>query len=125
MALSVPTNEEKNAEFSASLFRIANEITQEELKGMKFLCINPGLINALPRGKLDSIENPMEFLAFLQERGKIRPGDVTYLVSLLKKIENVQLANTVMKELGKMALYHRNFHSVNITKKLRQTLGIT
>jgi len=120
MALSVPTNEEKNAEFSASLFRIANEITQEELKGMKFLCINE-----LPRGKLDSIENPMEFLAFLQERRKIRPGDVTYLVSLLKKIGNVQLANTVMKELGKMALYHRNFHSVNITKKLRQTLGIT
>ena len=71
------------------------------------------------------VENPMEFLAFLQERRKIRPGDVTYLVSLLKKIGNVQLANTVMKELGKMALYHRNFHSVNITKKLRQTLGIT
>lgn len=117
MALPVPTNEEKNAEFSASLFRIANEITQEELKEMKFLCINPGRINELPRGKLDSIENPVEFLDFLRVRGKIRPDDVTYLVSLLKNIGNVQLANTVMEELGKMALYHRNFHSINITKK--------
>jgi len=63
---------------------------------MKFLCEDD-----LPKGRLDSIENPREFLNFVRMRGKIGPDDLSYVVSLLEDIGNIRLADKV-KELGEI-----------------------
>jgi len=100
MELLTATTGQKNAEFNRFLLKIADEITKDELDGMKFLCEDD-----LPKGRLDSIENPRELLNFLKVRGKIGLDDVSYLVSLLEDIGNIQLANTVM-ELGEMFFFN-------------------
>ena len=88
--LQTCTNE---AEFSAFLVRIADEITKDEVDRMKFLCSD---INSnLPRGHLDPIEEPREFVNFLRQRGKISPEDVGYLIGLLDKSGNTRLADMI------------------------------
>ena len=100
MEQSTPTTGIKNAqEFNRFLLEIADEITSDQFDRIKFLCKDD-----LPKGRLDSIENPREFLNFLGIRGKIRPDDVSYLVSLLEDTGNIQVANTV-KELGQILFY--------------------
>ena len=99
MKLSTLTAGKKNAEFNRFLLEIADEITGDQLDRMKFLCEND-----LPKGRLDSIDNPREFLNFLRTSGKIGRDDVSYLVSLLESIRNIQLADTV-KELGEIRFY--------------------
>ena len=83
-------------EFNAFLVQIAGEITQEELKQMKFLCQGPN--NNLPRGELDAIENPRELFSFLRRKGKIWPEDVSYLIWLLRNVGNVQLAVSIEEQ---------------------------
>ena len=85
------------AEFNVFLLQIADEITKEELKRMKFLCLEPN--NNLPRGKLDRIKEPRHFVNFLRERGKIWPEDLSYLVWLLEAAGKIQLAEMI-KERG-------------------------
>lgn len=85
-------------EFNAFLVSIADEITNEEVKEMKFMCLEPN--NNLPRGHLDRIESPREFLNFLREKGKIWPEDVSYLVWLLDGVKLYLLADTI-RERGK------------------------
>ena len=104
MALSTATNGQKNAEFNHFLLEIADEITKDQIDEMKFLCEGD-----LPKGVLDSIENPREFLNFLRIRGKIGPDDVPYLVSLLEGIGNIQLAD-IVKGLGEMLFYNFLFN---------------
>ena len=87
------------ADFNFFLLKIANEITNEELTDMKFLCEGYGL----PRGKLDPITKPRDLLNFLSSSGKIRPGEVTCLVDLLIKVGNVKLAERVKKD-GKTSI---------------------
>ena len=99
MEQSTPTTGIKNAKFNRFLLEIADEITNDQFDMMKFLCEDD-----LPKGRLDSIENPREFLNFLRIRGKIGPDDVSYLVSLLEDTGNIQVANTV-KELGQILFY--------------------
>ena len=89
------TNE---AEFSAFLVEIADEITKEEVHHMKFLCLEEN--NNLPRGRLDEIKEPREFVSFLRQRGKLSPGDVGYLIGLLKNTGNTRLADMI-RERGK------------------------
>ena len=84
------------ADFNKFLLEIADEITSDELKAMKFVCEG-----AIPRGKLELIANPRELLNFLRRSGKIRRGDVMHLVTLLKEVGLVQLAERV-KEGGKI-----------------------
>lgn len=95
MAMSPLRTVKRDPEFNYKLLKIAQQITHDALEDMKFVC-------DLPIGKLESINEPREFLSILLERGKIVPGDVTYLVSLLEKTENIQLASAVMEELGKI-----------------------
>ncbi|KAL9986672.1 hypothetical protein ACROYT_G000846 [Oculina patagonica] len=80
-------------EFNAFLVTIADEITEEELKDMKFLCLEPN--NNLPRGRLDRISEPRRFVHFLRESGKIWPEDVSYLVWLLDTVGKKQLADMI------------------------------
>jgi len=96
MERSTGTTGQKNAEFNRLLLEIADEITEDQLDKMKFLCEDD-----LLKGRLDSIKNQREFLNFLRIRGKIGPDDVSYLVSLLEDIGNIRLADKV-KELGEI-----------------------
>lgn len=93
--LQIRTNE---AEFNAFLVEIADEITEEELRHMKFLCFE--LNNNLPRGRLDEINAPREFVNFLRERGVISPGDIGFLKWLLETAGKIKLANLI-SERGK------------------------
>ena len=85
------------AYFNKFLLQIAKEITSEELEELKFLC------TSIPRGKLELITNPSELLNFLRRSGKIRPGEVMHLVTLLEEAGLVQLAERV-KEGGKTSI---------------------
>ena len=80
------------------MLQIAHEIKSDELADMKFLCDGD-----LPRGKLEAIANPRELLNVPRKSGKIKPGEVMYLVTLLEKVGLVRLAETVMKE-GKTSI---------------------
>ena len=93
--LRMCTNE---AEFNAFLVEIADEITTEELRQMKFLCLERN--NNLPRGRLDDIKEPREFVNFLRRRDKISPGNVGFLTWLLDRTGNTRLANMI-SERGK------------------------
>ena len=86
------------ADFNIFLLEIADEITSDELKAMKFVCEG-----AIARGNLELIANPKELLNALRRSGRIRPGDVMYLVTLLKGVGLVQLAERV-KEAGKTSI---------------------
>ena len=88
------------ADFNYFLLQIASEIKSDELADMKFLCEED---DDLPRGKLEPIANPRELLSFLRKRGKIKPGEVMYLVSLLERVRLVQLAERVI-EMGKTSI---------------------
>ena len=93
--LRMCTNE---AEFNAFLVNIADEITKEELRQMKFLCLEQN--NNLPKGRLDDIKEPREFVNFLRRRDKISPGNVGFLTWLLDCTGNKRLANMI-SERGK------------------------
>ena len=93
--LRMCTNE---AEFNAFLVNIADEITKEELHQMKFLCWQPN--TNLPRGRLDDIKEPREFVNFLRRRDIISPGNVGFLAWLLDCTGNTRLANMI-SERGK------------------------
>ena len=89
------------AEFNAFLVEIADQITNEEVNEMKFLCLETlGEINNLPRGRLDEIKEPREFLNFLRKRRIIWPGNVGFLTWLLDSNGNKRLANKI-SERGK------------------------
>ena len=106
------TNE---AEFNAFLVKIADEITKEEVHEMKFLCLQ--LNNNLPRGRLDEIKEPREFVNFLRKRGIISPGDVGFLTWLLERTGNKRLADMI-SERGKQIFQFTNItgaDSVHLT----------
>lgn len=105
MAFSLQKSVKKISEFNVSLLEIANEITHDVLEDMKFVC-------DFPKGKLESINEPREFLAILQNSGKIAPGDVDYLVSLLEKVGCKALAKTVVEKLGTVRVRFLNNHPV-------------
>jgi len=76
--------------FRVFLLHIAEDITEDELDKLKFLCQED-----LPRGTLESVKTPRAFFELLCERGKICLGNVTYLENLLENAGNKQLANKV------------------------------
>ena len=67
---------------------------------MKFLCEGDTL---LPEKTYELIHNPRELLLALKRSGKIRPGEVMYLVTLLEIVGLVRLAERV-KEMGKTSI---------------------
>ena len=87
-------------DFNYLLLQVAVEIKSDELADMKFLCEGDDI---LPRNKYEQIENPREMLNALKRSGKIRPGEVMYLVALLEKVGLVRLAERV-KEMGKTSI---------------------
>jgi len=92
--LRTSTNE---AEFSVFLVEIADQITKKEVDEMKFLC------TLLPRGRLEEIKEPREFVNFLRSEGIIWPGNVSFLTWLLDSTRNKRLANLI-RERGKQIL---------------------
>ena len=88
------------ADFNYFLLQVANEIKSDELADMKFLCEGD---DTLPRKKYEQIANPREMLNALKRSGKIRPGEVMYLVTLLERVGLVHLAERV-KETGKTSI---------------------
>ena len=113
--LRTSTNE---AEFNAFLVEIADEITKEELRQMKFLCFE--LSNNLPRGKLDEIKEPREFVSLLRKRGIISPGNVGFLTWLLDRIGNKRLADMI-SERGKQIF---QFTTITCADSLHSTVFI-
>ena len=89
------------ADFNYFLLQIANEIQSIELADMKFLCKGD---DTLARGKLERVETARELLNFLKESGKIGPGNVMYLVTLLDRVNLVRLAERAMEE-GKKSIF--------------------
>jgi len=83
-----------NRPFRVFLIHVAAEITKDLLKSLKFLCQGD-----LPKGELESVKEPREFLELLWEKGKIHLGNVSYLADLLESTGNIQLANK-LKEQG-------------------------
>ena len=88
------------ADFNYFLLRVADEIKSDELADMIFLCAGD---DTLPREKWELIANPTEMLNALKRSGKIRPGEVMYLVALLEGVGLVRLAERV-KEMGKTSI---------------------
>ena len=88
------------ADFNYFLLQVANEIKSDELADMKFLCEGD---DTLPRKKFERIAGPREMLNALKRSGKIRPGEVMYLVTLLERVGLVHLAERV-KETGKTSI---------------------
>ena len=85
------------------MLQVASEIKSDELDAMKFLCEGDTL---LPEKTYELINNPRELLIALKRSGKIRPGEVMYLVTLLEIVGLVRLAERV-KEMGKtLSLIH-------------------
>ena len=103
MASAAERSGDLMANFNIFLLQVADEITIDELKAMKFACEG-----AIPRGKLELIANPKELLNALRRSGIIRPGDVMYLVTLLEGVGLVQLAERV-KEAGKTSILSFSF----------------
>ena len=102
--ISLPAR--NTAEFNAFLAKIADQITEEELEEMKFLCDRSQTNNSLPRGKLHAIINPREFLSFLRHHDKICLEDVSYLLWLLRNVGRSELAASV-EEQGKILVKTR------------------
>ena len=88
------------ADFNYFLLQVAWEIKSDKLADMKFLCEGD---DTLPRTKCEQIANPREMLNALRKSGKIRPGEVMYLVTLLERVGLVHLAERV-KETGKTSI---------------------
>ena len=99
MASAAATSGYLMTDFNYFLLQIASEIKSDELADMKFLCQD----DDLRRGKLEPIANPRELLNVLKKSGKIKPGEVMYLVTLLKRVGLVQLAEKVI-EMGKTSI---------------------
>ena len=88
------------ADFNYFLLQVAHEINSDRLAEMKFLCQGD---DTLPREKLEPIANPREMLNAFRRSGKIRPGKVMYLVTLLERVGLFSLADRV-KEIGKTSI---------------------
>ena len=76
-SLNISLHARNIAEFNAFLVDISDQITEEELEQMKFLCVRQNNSNYLPRGKLVAIKNQREFFNFLRQHDKICPEDVS------------------------------------------------
>ena len=87
-------------DFNFFLLQVAGEIESYELADMKFLCEGD---DALPRKACEPIASATDLLNALKRSGKIRPGEVMYLVTLLEGVGLVRLAERV-KELGKTSI---------------------
>lgn len=101
IASAAVRSEDLMADFNYFLLQIANEIKSIELADMKFLCEGD---DTLARGKLECVKTARELLNFLKESGKIGPGKVMYLVTLLDRVNLVQLAERVMED-GKKSIF--------------------
>ena len=101
IASAAVRSEDLVADFNYFLLQIANEIKSIELADMKFLCEGD---DTLARGKLECVKTARELLNFLKESGKIGPGKVMYLVTLLDRVNLVQLAERVMED-GKKSIF--------------------
>ena len=86
---------ERNFEFKSKLLSIAAEISTDALIKLLYICDLPERVKA-------SIKEPLELFQELLTRSVISPDDVTHLVWLLEKTGNLQLAQRVTLELGKM-----------------------
>ena len=93
MESSAQTGSNYDRPFRGFLFAIASEITTELLDNLKYLCQDD-----FPKGELESIKKAQDFLDLLLERGKIKPGDLTYLTTLLETAGNIQLADWIRGE---------------------------
>ena len=92
------TNE---AEFSVFLVEIADQITKKEVDEMKFLC------NSLPRGRLEEIKEPREFVN-CQVKKLTFPGQI--MPSLRRKFTNSR-DSLISSSLPLGNDVHRNFIS--------------
>ena len=76
--------------FKTFLLRISENITEEKLRQLKYLCSDD-----IPEGDLEKISCPLELIRDLERRQKIGIDNLHFLQNLLLDVRCVQLANKV------------------------------
>ena len=85
--------------FRAFIFQTSEEITDDLLGTLKFLCKDE-----LAEGEIESTKNSLEFLELLWRRNKFWAGNMAYLTARLETAGNFNLAKKV-KEWGECVYY--------------------
>jgi hypothetical protein len=86
------TGEGARSKFRALLLDISENLVNEELVKLKFLCKDD-----IPNGVLSKISRPHELFDELIKREKLNKNDARYLVYLLNEIQRKDLIQKVQK----------------------------
>lgn len=73
------------------LFKISRDITEAELKSMKFLCEED-----IPKGTLEKIDYVLDLFSKISEIDDTGDGGVSYISKLLKDIGRPDLSNKLL-----------------------------
>ena len=76
-----------NFEYRTFLLGISEQITEEKLRQLKYLCSD--------KGDLEKISCPLDLVRDLERRQKIGIDNLSFLQNLLSNVRCVQLANEV------------------------------
>lgn len=79
-----------NFEYRTFLLGISEQITEEKLRQLKYLCSDD-----IPEGDLEKISCPLDLVRDLERRQKIGIDNLSFLQNLLSNVRCVQLANEV------------------------------
>ncbi|XP_055776675.1 protein FADD [Salvelinus fontinalis] len=76
--------------FNNLLLKISGELVGDQLEKMKFLCIKE-----IGKNRLEKMTNGLQLFTGLMERNKLGPDNTVFLVSLLKDIGRLDLADKI------------------------------
>ena len=78
--------------FLTFVYSIAQELKDENLKGMKFLC---GKL--LPKGVLEDVKDPLDLIVKLQEENKITEDNLSFLTELVRIVGRRDLEQQIVE----------------------------
>ena len=78
------------SKFRSLLLRISYEISDSNLKDMKYLCTD-----SIPEGRLDGIVSPLMLFKELEQQGDLEIDNLAFLQDLLANIGLIKLAKDV------------------------------
>ena len=87
------------SDFQRLLLLISEDITEEQLTKMKFLCDE-----LVPKRKLKEISQATDLFRELQEKKILSEFDTTFLESLLKDVGEISLRQKLLDFKGKLKL---------------------
>lgn len=77
-------------EFNAVLLQISNELKDDNLNNLKFLCSD-----CIGKKHLEKVKMGVDLFQLLKEANKIEPGDTRFLCEMLDKINRRDLGDKV------------------------------